>query len=474
MMANMQGVGEYSSLLPFIIKLEEKNMDIVSKIVLAVTILYAAAMCGWFLYIDATYQGKSMATYFVDGLRAFAHHLSLVGRYLWRLCQRLAAAIAKCIEADQRARRPRWCFGDSLWYAFDAIIKDYQYIKLEHEMGQSENELPAYVFIHFYAQQAMTEDRAQELLWHLTAAFRQYLTACGLNFVVVPTYYISKAEVIIYLYYCEYADELPLLYTLRNQLAQSGTTPGFGTLKDPSLQGKGKVVLGYSEKAWEKAKAEIPFIWDFERVPHLLIAGPTGGGKSVCAQLIVRQLLQMGQNVSFCDFKAGGDWQGISAKYAEYNACDDLLNDFYSKFAAALEAGKPDGHHRFLVFDEFSSYALSKDAKDFKALMAKVGQLALMGRSYGYHLIFISQQFSAKVIDTGIREQFGVRLYMGATISTESAGMLFPGAEIDRGHHLPKYTGYIATPEKELDTILVPKVDPTALKAQLEQLGNDS
>lgn len=446
-------------------------MDSFSKIVLAVTILYAVAMCSWFIHIDATYQGKSIATYFRDGLMAFAHHLSLVGRYLWRLCQRLASTIAEYIQIDNRSRRPRRCFGDDFWYALDNIIDDYRYSKLEYEMGQSQGILPAYVYIHFYAQQPMAEDKAQELLWHLTAAFRQYLTAHSLSFEFVPTYYISRTETTIYLYYCEYADELPLLTALQDQIARSGTTPGFGTLKDTLPQGKSAVILGYSAEMWNAAEAKIPYVWDFHKVPHLLIAGPTGGGKSVCAQLIVRQLLRQGQDVSFCDFKAGGDWRGISAKYAEYSACGDLLNDFCSEFDAALEAGKPDGRHHFLLFDEFSSFALSKDTKAFKELMAQVGQLALMGRSYGYHLIFISQQFSAKVIDTGIREQFGIRLYMGATISTESAGMLFPGAEIDKGRHLPKYAGYIATPEKELDIVLIPEVDPAALKSQLERLG---
>lgn len=430
-----------------------------------------AAVCVWFLYLDAQLQGKRLSVYLSDWFKNFIHGISLVGNDLFVICQKLAAAVVGYLQAENTARRPRWCFGDDLWCALDVIIADYRYNKLEYEMGQSESGLPAYLFIHFYAQQAMTEERAQELLWHLTAAFRQNLAAYGLSFAVVPTYYISNSEVTIYLYYCEYPDELPLLTALRDRIGRSGATPGFGTLKDVSPRGKNQVILGYSADAWTKAGAKVPYVWDFHKVPHLLIAGPTGGGKSVCAQLIVRRLLRQGQDITFCDFKAGGDWRNIGAKYAEYGACDDMLNSFFSQFAAALEAGTHDGRHHFLLFDEFSSYALSKDSKDFKALMAQVAQLALMGRAYGYHLIFISQQPSAKVIDTAIREQFGIRLYMGATISTESAGMLFPGVEIDKGRHLPEHVGYIATPEKELDTILIPEVDPAALKAELEQLG---
>lgn len=446
-------------------------MNLYTILLLVVMLTGVVAMGGWIAHLDAQLQGKSLPEYFRDGFKTFIHGVALVGHHLFVMGQKVAAAVTGYLQEENKAHRPRWYFGDDLWYALDDIIADYRYSKLEYEMGQSEGGLPAYIFIHFFAQQAITEERAQELLWHLTAAFRQYLTACRLAFEVVPAYYISRTEATIYLYYCEYPDELPLLTALRDQIAQSGTVPGFGTLKDASPQGKSAVILGYSAEMWNAARAKIPYVWDFHKVPHLLIAGPTGGGKSVCAQLIVRQLLEQGHAVSLCDFKAGGDWRGIGSKYAEYNACDDLLNSFYAEFAAALEAGKPDGRHHFLLFDEFSSYALSKDSKDFKALMAQVGQLALMGRSYGYHLIFISQQFSAKVIDTGIREQFGVRLYMGATISTESAGMLFPGTEIDKGRHLPKYAGYIATPEKELDIVLIPEVDPAALKSQLKRLG---
>lgn len=81
-----------------------------------------------------------------------------------------------------------------------------------------------------------------------------------------------------------------------------------------------------------------------------------------------------------------------------------------------------------------------------------------MGRSFGYHLILISQQFNAKVIDTAIREQFGIKVYMGSTISTESATMLFPNCAIDKSIHLPKCCGYVSMPEKEIGIIQIPYI----------------
>ena len=104
--------------------------------------------------------------------------------------------------------------------------------------------------------------------------------------------------------------------------------------------------------------------------------------------------------------------------------------------------------------------------------MAKISQIAFMGRSFGFHLLLISQQFNAKVADTAIREQLGIKIYMGSKISTESAMMLFPNSNIDKSQALPEHCGYISTPERELDILQLPKIaDPKGLKARLQELG---
>ena len=230
-------------------------------------------------------------------------------------------------------------------------------------------------------------------------------------------------------------------------------------------------VLGYSAEEWETRGAKVPFVWDYHKVPHAQISGFSGGGKSVLAQLMVMQLLEKGVDVSICDYKAGGDWDGIVPKYAEFSDCDAVVDDFFAAFVDAMQTGKR--AEKFLVIDEFSSYALSKDAKEFKALMAKISQIAFMGRSFGFHLVLISQQFNAKVLDTAIREQLGIKIYMGSKISTESAAMLFPNSQIDKSQALTEHCGHISTPEKELDIIKLPKVvNPKGLKARLQELGN--
>lgn len=231
------------------------------------------------------------------------------------------------------------------------------------------------------------------------------------------------------------------------------------------------VKLGYSLTAWNRGIMS-PYIWNTDSVPHLLVAGVTGGSKTVSSQLIVKQLLEYNADLTICDFKAGGDWNNIVTNYAEYTDCDKLVKDFYESFTQTIEYK---GHeNKFLLFDEFSSYALSKDAKQFKELMSMISHIAFMGRSFGYHLILISQQFNSKVLDTAIREQFGIKLYMGSTISTESATMLFPNCAIDKSIHLPRFCGYLSTPDNELEIVQMPYVkDTSKLKLLLEKKGHN-
>ena len=119
----------------------------------------------------------------------------------------------------------------------------------------------------------------------------------------------------------------------------------------------------------------------------MLISGITGGSKTVSSQMIVNQILDNNVDISICDFKAGGDWDNIVPTYAEYTECDDLLRKFYNSFVDTIRNKGYD--EKYLLFDEFSSYALSKDTKQIKEIMSMVSHIAFMGRSFGYHLIFM-------------------------------------------------------------------------------------
>ena len=67
--------------------------------------------------------------------------------------------------------------------------------------------------------------------------------------------------------------------------------------------------------------------------------------------MIVNQLLDVKADISICDFKAGGDWDNIFPKYAEYMDCDKLLNEFYNSFIDTIR--NKERRECFLLFDEF-------------------------------------------------------------------------------------------------------------------------
>lgn len=77
-----------------------------------------------------------------------------------------------------------------------------------------------------------------------------------------------------------------------------------------------KIKIGYLLSDWKEG-IKTPLYWEPDTVAHCLLAGPTGGSKTVSAQMIVNQLLDAQADISICDFKAGGDWDNIVPKYTQ-------------------------------------------------------------------------------------------------------------------------------------------------------------
>ena len=61
-----------------------------------------------------------------------------------------------------------------------------------------------------------------------------------------------------------------------------------------------------------------PVVWDATVMPHGLVAGATGGGKTVLLRCIIHQAIQKKFNVTVLDFKGGGDYASVEREAAKY------------------------------------------------------------------------------------------------------------------------------------------------------------
>lgn len=381
-----------------------------------------------------------------------------VGSIVWSYIRRMAAAFYAYLSSTPPTHH---IFTDDFWVPVSKLVDEYRFKLLNYIITAYTYTPPSYIFIQFYTKTPADDGQILELISHLSVVFEHYMQAYNLSMPYCPCYYIEGSKVTIYIYYCENPQELPL-YREKVKIivaTQTGSTPGQLKIAVKPPIPENAITLGYAANAWDGGGQKVPICWDLTRNPHLLIAGVTGGGKSVLAQWVVINLLRRGAQLYICDFKAGGDWTDACDKYAQFSGCDDLVAEFYNAFVEALETGTPAERPKLLIFDEFNSYALSKDSADFKVLMNQIRAVAQMGRSYNYHLILIGQQFSAKVLETGIREQLATRVYMGRTISSESAKMLFPGCDIDQATVLGKHRGYVITADRGFESIAMPEFD---------------
>ena len=112
----------------------------------------------------------------------------------------------------------------------------------------------------------------------------------------------------------------------------------------------------------------------------------------------------------------------------------------------------------FLIFDEFSAFKSigikgnsknSENSNPVKEVEGHLKRIILMGRSTGNFVILVAQQPNADVVETGIRDQLGLKVAFGNT-KEELKRMMF-GTEI-KLHTLDsrlKGVGYVSLSNAE-------------------------
>ncbi len=183
--------------------------------------------------------------------------------------------------------------------------------------------------------------------------------------------------------------------------------------------------------------------WDVKEVPHCLLAGDTGSGKTITAFGIMASALQKNWRLFIADPK-------ISATYSQINKagiadmvssgeeeCDELLDTVFKLmetrknivnnkgvdkwFAGDQKYEKGKTYRPALIVIEEGLSLLETLDNDQKSKLVKI---AAQGRSVGIHLLIVTQSVKSSVLDTKIRTNFGARINIGP-VDDSKASTLF-------------------------------------------------
>ena len=216
--------------------------------------------------------------------------------------------------------------------------------------------------------------------------------------------------------------------------------------------------------------------WEYDSLPHMLIAGGTGGGKTYFILTLIEALLKTDAKLYILDPK-NADLADLATVMPDvYYKKEDMMaciDQFYESMMIRSEEMKQMKGYKtgenyaylglpphFLVFDEYVAFMEMLASKENTLVLTKLKQIVMLGRQAGFFLILACQRPDAKYLGDGIRDQFNFRVTLGR-MSELGYGMMF-GSDVQKQFFLKqiKGRGYVDKGDNvisEFYTPLVPK-----------------
>ena len=205
-----------------------------------------------------------------------------------------------------------------------------------------------------------------------------------------------------------------------------------------------------------------PFCADLTEMPHLLVAGATGSGKSVALNALIASILYRAspQQVHFIMIdpkrielsafrgiphlrlrlredgeNGGGELEGVVTSSQEvvrvFRLAVNLMDERYQLLAKAGARNIEDYNRKdevqkklpylVIVVDELADLMLSREASEIENQIAKLAQMA---RAVGIHLVVATQRPSVDVITGVIKANFPCRIAFQVASKTDSRTIL--------------------------------------------------
>ncbi|HUU88586.1 MAG TPA: FtsK/SpoIIIE domain-containing protein [Candidatus Glassbacteria bacterium] len=176
---------------------------------------------------------------------------------------------------------------------------------------------------------------------------------------------------------------------------------------------------------------------DLTKTPHLLIAGTTGSGKSVFLNVLVANILAMGDSASllladpkYVEFQSYDNVVGVDNDYSSVLSTLKMLqNVMEQRFQVMAKYGcrnikeynelttKKDFRYIFYIIDEVADLMSKDKTNEFKT---KLCDLAAKSRAAGIHLVIATQRPSVNVISGLIKANFPTRIVFKTSSATDS------------------------------------------------------
>ena len=173
---------------------------------------------------------------------------------------------------------------------------------------------------------------------------------------------------------------------------------------------------------------------DLAKIPHILLGGSTGSGKSVLLKLLLMQAIKKNAVVSIADFKGGVDFPSVWHSKCKMCFDEDNLSKLLTKLVDELQrrkvlfrdnechnldeynkcTGKALQRYIFAcdeVAEILDKTGLTKEQKDKVCLIeSKLSVIARQGRAFGIHLILATQRPDANILSGQIRNNIDCRV----------------------------------------------------------------
>ena len=166
---------------------------------------------------------------------------------------------------------------------------------------------------------------------------------------------------------------------------------------------------------------------DLSKIPHILLCGSTGSGKSILLKVLLVQSLKKNAIVSIADFKGGVDFPKVWHNKCKICFDEDTLLTLLTELTDELERRKKlfrdtgcanigDSLQRHIfacdeVAEVLDKTGLTKEQKERIGLIeSRLSIIARQGRAFGIHLILATQRPDANILSGQIRNNIDCRV----------------------------------------------------------------